>query len=469
LRLDLDSTQPNIPGNSMWFALMETIPQTSYDELPTVQSTVLTASVGSHATVDKGGMARHSVGFNWAPYDANGNDTGINSCVVEINFASLNASTKDSNVNSFYSKPTTSWDANGNVAVRIAGGYINGMFGNATGPFGWSKQSGITNALKVNLGATVSWLVSQGYLPAGCVAGLPRVRSYYIGVEQGPKKVRTTIDIASVQIAGVPKYELSPLVFDWQFYVNLYPDLVAAGITTSAKAQTHWLQHGLWEGRRGSPSFSAKEYLTLYPDLRQAFGWDLLAALTHWVTTGVHEGREGSLYTHSTVFDVAFYLAANPDLGKAGITQPNDAALHWLQHGIAEGRRAHPLFDAPEYLALNADLSGDYTHAIDHYVLYGRGEGRLGNALTSPLVFDVNYYLSHNPDLSAPTVKDAAAHWELFGITEGRLGNATFSAAAYLARYADLRKALGSTSAAYVPVTQHYVLHGHAEGRNGAP
>ena len=41
--------------------------------------------------------------------------------------------------------------------------------------------------------------------------------------------------------------------FDWQGYLNNYPDLRKAGITTANGALEHWLSHGKSEGRTDKP------------------------------------------------------------------------------------------------------------------------------------------------------------------------------------------------------------------------
>ena len=38
-------------------------------------------------------------------------------------------------------------------------------------------------------------------------------------------------------------------IFDWEFYLNQYPDLRKNGINTKQKAYAHWLHYGKKEGR----------------------------------------------------------------------------------------------------------------------------------------------------------------------------------------------------------------------------
>jgi alpha-tubulin suppressor-like RCC1 family protein len=59
----------------------------------------------------------------------------------------------------------------------------------------------------------------------------------------------------------------------------------------------------------------------------------------------------------------------------------NTAEAHWLNTGIPQGKLASKFFSAPQYLQLNPDVANifgatNYSAAIDHYVNFGRSEGR---------------------------------------------------------------------------------------------
>jgi hypothetical protein len=83
------------------------------------------------------------------------------------------------------------------------------------------------------------------------------------------------------------------------------------------------------------------------------------------------------------VFDWQRYLAWYSDVAAAFPGQYN-AENHWNWWGAAEGRRGALPFWAPLYLQRYPDLSAycganNYQCAIDHYINYGRSEGRIGN------------------------------------------------------------------------------------------
>lgn len=85
-------------------------------------------------------------------------------------------------------------------------------------------------------------------------------------------------------------------IFIWQYYLAMNPDLPLAGIQTEDGAINHWLNNGVYEGRRASPGFSSPEYLQTYADLAACFtGPSKYAqALSHYLTNGSIEGRSGT-------------------------------------------------------------------------------------------------------------------------------------------------------------------------------
>jgi hypothetical protein len=120
------------------------------------------------------------------------------------------------------------------------------------------------------------------------------------------------------------------------YYLQRYPDLVAAFGWDERRACQHYVEFGIAEGRQASPVFDVHYYLANNPDVLAAFGYSTHSALQHWEAFGIHEGRRGSAQ-----FDPAWYLAANPDVAAAfGSTW--GAIYHWIDHGQAEGRPGAP-------------------------------------------------------------------------------------------------------------------------------
>jgi hypothetical protein len=83
-----------------------------------------------------------------------------------------------------------------------------------------------------------------------------------------------------------------PVVFQWKFYIDLYPDLKKAGINTESDARVHWEKQGIQECRRASPEFSVSQYLALNKDLLSAYGaTGCEQGLNHYLNGGRFERR----------------------------------------------------------------------------------------------------------------------------------------------------------------------------------
>jgi len=74
------------------------------------------------------------------------------------------------------------------------------------------------------------------------------------------------------------------------------------------------------------------------------------------------------------------------------------------------------------------------------------------------LFFDTNWYLAHNPDVTAARI-DPLTHYELFGWKEGRDPSGHFNTQAYLAANPDV-------AAAGIDPLDHFLQFGVAEGRS---
>jgi len=76
------------------------------------------------------------------------------------------------------------------------------------------------------------------------------------------------------------------------------------------------------------------------------------------------------------VFDWHEYRAINGL--ESSLPTQEAAQQHWLSQGLAQGLRGSKTFSASQYLQLNPDVGSatNYQAAIDHYVSFGRAEGR---------------------------------------------------------------------------------------------
>ncbi len=96
-----------------------------------------------------------------------------------------------------------------------------------------------------------------------------------------------------------------------------------------------------------------------------------------------------STSTNDIAFDAKYYASHNPDLAAAGIITDDQLYQHWITYGKKEGRKA--------------------------------------SATQTASGFDAKFYASHNPDLAAAgiiTDEQLYQHWITFGQKEGRKASA---------------------------------------------
>ena len=116
--------------------------------------------------------------------------------------------------------------------------------------------------------------------------------------------------------------------------------------------------NGELEVYRGTPAASASSmlvwttaldpafYSSRYADLKNAFGTDAKRLMDHWLTYGRFEGRaprngvndDGWLHAKSVNLETMFYANKYPDLKNAFFYDAEKLYQHWMNYGRAEGR-----------------------------------------------------------------------------------------------------------------------------------
>lgn len=166
----------------------------------------------------------------------------------------------------------------------------------------------------------------------------------------------------------------------------------------------------------------AAQYGASYNDLIGSYGYNLAGLSEHYRAAGRTEGRKPD------TFDEYRYLAGYDDLLNIYKTDVVGVTQHYITQGAkaskgAEGR--DPLaFKSDIYLASHKDLLdavkpiADYSKKLEfassHYVLHGRGEGRLKE------IFNPAAYLAANLDIAPIYGNDPTAHYILHGYGEMR-------------------------------------------------
>ena len=172
---------------------------------------------------------------------------------------------------------------------------------------------------------------------------------------------------------------LSPLVFDHKFYLQRYPDLAAAAEQSSMTkrdfAEKHWMEHGIQEGRMGSPTWDPIYYAAVHPDVAAAFGNNYYSMLNHFMNGGRQAG-----YRASAAFDPAYYYNRYPDLQAALGWNPAALLDHFVVYGLNEGRQASAELAPAWYLGTAPGVresleEANYHGAIIHFFEYGQPAG----------------------------------------------------------------------------------------------
>jgi endonuclease/exonuclease/phosphatase family metal-dependent hydrolase len=180
-------------------------------------------------------------------------------------------------------------------------------------------------------------------------------------------------------VSAPSDHRLNRIFFDARFYLNMYPDVAAAGGHSFSYAEYHWLHHGIVEGRIGSPTWDPVAYMENNPDVSAAFGWNnYVGALEHYWAHGRHEGRRASWF-----FTPGDYYNRYGDLQAAFGWNPGALLEHFLNFGMSEGRQASVEFAPAWYLGVNPDVQeawgpNNYRAGMGHWLRHGRGEGRPG-------------------------------------------------------------------------------------------
>lgn len=186
------------------------------------------------------------------------------------------------------------------------------------------------------------------------------------------------------------------LVYDYNYYINKYPDIKAAFNGDENATLRHFVECGMNEGRQGKASFNVAAYRANYADLRSAFGRNLKAYYMHYIGSGYREGRKATgngvlknpvtVYNgvdYSLVYDYNYYISKYSDLKAAFYGDDTAALRHFVECGMNEGRQAKDSFNVKKYKNRYNDLQNAFGNDLKsyymHYIGSGYKEGRKGN------------------------------------------------------------------------------------------
>lgn len=286
-------------------------------------------------------------------------------------------------------------------------------------------------------------------------------------------------------------------VYDFDYYVEHYPDLKAAFGNNRIGALEHFVVYGMSEGRQARGTFNVAVYKNKYIDLQKAFGSSWKSYFLHYIEYGKKEGRTATDDNSSVdsdskiegvtkyrglefkqVYNFNYYIEKYPDIKQVFGNNPEKALEHFVKHGMEEGRSGNADFNVHAYKNNYSDLRAAFGNDLEkyyiHYLMHGIEEGRecalvavtTYQGVDYSAVYSFEYYIGKYPDLKAAFESDPAGalqHFLTYGIKEGRQAHENFNVLAYKNNYSDLRAAFGENNKAYV---DHYISYGITENRS---
>ena len=154
-------------------------------------------------------------------------------------------------------------------------------------------------------------------------------------------------------------------LFDPHYYAGQNPDL------GDDNPLIHFIRIGTGMGLKAHPLFDTTFYTTRYAENLP----EGMHPLSHFLKIG---GAAG--FDPHPLFDSSWYLAQHPQL--CG----QNPLLHYLTDGWRAGAAPHPQFDGELYLQRHPDVRAAGVNPLEHYVRYGRSEGRPMPTPQSPAV-----------------------------------------------------------------------------------
>lgn len=183
-------------------------------------------------------------------------------------------------------------------------------------------------------------------------------------------------------------------IFDYNYYMAKYRDISMSFGNNPELVFSHFVNHGMSEGRQAISSFNVQSYRARYRDLRDSFGNNLQAYYMHYAQHGKSEGRVATGSTeyvnavtvyngvdYRLVYDYNYYINKYPDI-KATFNGDERATLqHFVNHGMNEGRQAKATFNVYTYKRTYSDLRSAFGNNLQayfmHYINHGYSEQRI--------------------------------------------------------------------------------------------
>lgn len=173
----------------------------------------------------------------------------------------------------------------------------------------------------------------------------PDLKAAFRGDEQGA--------LAHFVTYGMSEKRQAKETFDPISYYNAHKDLRAAFGTEWKSYYLHYMNYGakekrtatgvtvlenpltVWNGKDYKAVYDYNYYLNKYPDLKTVYNGDEQGALSHFVTYGMDEGRVAK-----STFIVSIYMNNYLDLKRIFGNNLKSYYVHYMDYGQKEGRNA---------------------------------------------------------------------------------------------------------------------------------
>jgi len=273
--------------------------------------------------------------------------------------------------------------------------------------------------------------------------------------------------------------------------VDFYRAQTSTKLEAAAECALHYITEGWKKNLDPNPYFSTKYYLENNLDVKSS-GEN---PFSHYLPFGKDEGRaphpnsKAQLWKENKIeqdhsdlvsldavslieiikphFDADVYAAQV----EGGFETADAAMLHYINYGEKENLNPNSNFVTAYYRADNDDLKNAEFNLFAHHIIHGKNEGRHTsnqhllrfekNADVIRSDFDVEYYLSQNPNLTNYS-SDPVLNFLEVGYAQGLNPSKSFSSNFYNKMNPDL-------AAADLNGFVHYVQHGRAERRSPKP
>lgn len=172
--------------------------------------------------------------------------------------------------------------------------------------------------------------------------------------------------------------------FDYVYYANANPDVKNAFGTNRDALYKHYVEYGIREGRaakrisrsrlsafgKNGEGFDAVQYANAYPDLKAAFGENKGALWNHYVNYGVYEGRRPFANSRSSLAQLMIFDMVETVTTPQMSDREKVKAVHdWIVNNTQYDRRSSHAADTFEITGVMLDheaVCQGYAYAFDY-------------------------------------------------------------------------------------------------------